>query len=254
MECISRVTEQLLRFGDGVHKYYSESQCNRPCIMGKQICLQCIGRITTCQQHSRKYDHGKMDEPIPDHSHIYGGKWYQTGCKKWGAPLIEAKAAEVIIEEMPKKSAATATASTATTATTASIATAATATVAESNKSVVKKPRKPKAAPTSRKTTTDAAPSPYHSIITETLHNVQKEVAFPTYMEKEMEEICADDYEIEYVSLSLFQVGSVMYFRDRKKNKLYKRIKDTQIGEYIGRYHPNSDSVHTDIPDSDDEQ
>ena len=37
------------------------------------------------------------------------------------------------------------------------------------------------------------------------------------------------------------------------KNKLYKKIKDKTIGPYIGRWNPDMDSIHTDIPDSDEE-
>jgi hypothetical protein len=38
-----------------------------------------------------------------------------------------------------------------------------------------------------------------------------------------------------------------------KKNKLYKNVKQ-KIGEYVGRYDPDKEIIHTDITDSDDEE
>jgi hypothetical protein len=98
---------------------------------------------------------------------------------------------------------------------------------------------------------------PYSSIIQQNQQEQQesvKENTIPTHIEHTMEEINSDDYEIEYVKLTLQEIGSTIYFRDNKKNKLYKRIKDKHVGEYIGRYHPNTGAIHTDIPDSDEEE
>jgi hypothetical protein len=35
---------------------------------------------------SRKYDHGFVGQPIPAHSHIFGGAWYETAVKRHGEP------------------------------------------------------------------------------------------------------------------------------------------------------------------------
>jgi hypothetical protein len=51
----------------------------------------------------------------------------------------------------------------------------------------------------------------------------------------------------------VFSLGDATYFRDSKKNKLYKKIKEKTIGCYVGRYDPATETVHTDVPDSDDE-
>ena len=82
---------------------------------------------------------------------------------------------------------------------------------------------------------------------------IQKEVVLPTHMEQDREEVDTDGFEIEYVKLSIFSIGDTTYFRDSKKNKLYKKIKDKTIGSYVGRYDPVSETIHTDVPDSDDE-
>jgi hypothetical protein len=82
---------------------------------------------------------------------------------------------------------------------------------------------------------------------------LHKEVVLPTHIESTMEEFDTDGFEVEYVRLSTFEHESQTYFRDSKKNKLYKKIKEKTIGSYVGRYDPDTDSIHTDVPDSDDE-
>jgi hypothetical protein len=105
-------------------------------------------------------------------------------------------------------------------------------------KAAIKRPRKPKALTPVKM----ADPS-----------MVQKEVVLPTHMEQEREEVDTDGFEIEYVKLSVFVLGDATYFRESKKNKLYKKIKEKTIGSYVGRYDPSTETVHTDVPDSDDE-
>jgi hypothetical protein len=79
-----------------------------------------------------------------------------------------------------------------------------------------------------------------------------KEVAIPTHMEKSMEEFDTDGFEFEYVTLTPFEVNETNYFRDRKKEKLYKNIKGA-IGHYVGRWDSDTESIHTEVPDSDEE-
>jgi hypothetical protein len=82
---------------------------------------------------------------------------------------------------------------------------------------------------------------------------VHKEVVLPTHMEVSIDEVDLRDYSKEYVHVSLFECNHTMYFRESAKNKLYKRIKDTIMGAYVGRYDPDTESLVTDVPDSDDE-
>ena len=74
-----------------------------------------------------------------------------------------------------------------------------------------------------------------------------------TQTQEKIEEQSISDYETETVPLSVFILDNVAYFRDAKKNKLYRRIKEKTIGPYVGRYDPQTDSLVTDVPDSDDE-
>ena len=82
---------------------------------------------------------------------------------------------------------------------------------------------------------------------------LHKEVVLPTHMESTIEEFDTDGFEIEYVRLSTFEHESQTYFRDSKKNKLYKKIKEKTIGSYVGRYDPDMNMIHMDVPDSDSE-
>ncbi len=75
----------------------------------------------------------------------------------------------------------------------------------------------------------------------------------PTHIEQTMEPHRLDDYEVEYVPLTIFIYDNVVYFRDARKNKLYRRVKEKTAGSYVGRYDMATDAILTDIPDSDEE-
>ncbi len=92
MPCISRITDEKLaqRFGDGKHNFHLELRCNLPCLPGLDICSKCTEKSPTYKTHgSRKFDHGKINEPIPDNSHIFGGKWYNDRLATYGSPPPE---------------------------------------------------------------------------------------------------------------------------------------------------------------------
>lgn len=260
-------------------------RCGRPCI--NEVCDDCSIKTMSTIQWCRKIDHGKIYDPIPDRSHLFGGNWYEDGVRKWGAP--SEKDIEVAVEHQrnarmiavvgpskvsspsltmdslpmepvkrgrkPKIAAnavPTAVPTAVPNAVLIAVPTAAPVTVvattelevsvaplaAPVKKAAVKRTRKPKALTPVKM----ADPS-----------MVQKEVVLPTHMEQDREEIDTDGFEIEYARLSVFSLGDATYFRDSKKNKLYKKIKEKTIGCYVGRYDPATETVHTDVPDSDDE-
>lgn len=273
--CMARMTHDhsAQHFGNGRNKFYLEFRCPLPRFRDMDVCVRCLEKKPKGQQDSRTYDHGKVNEPIPEHSHIYGGVWYHTHVEKWGEPEMaavsfalehqrEARGTyDVIIskvefpleEEMgrPKKALAAATAATTTT---------------EAAPVVKAKPgRKPKQAaaveeekkepPKTKKRTVPrkkAEATPYQSLASEQ-RLIYKEVSLPTHMEQTMEEVDLDDYEVEYITLTTIEIGQTTYYIDRSSQKVFKRIRDKQMGEYVGRYDPATESIHTDIPDSDDE-
>ena len=240
--CLSRVTAIDARryYADQKHKFFLEMRCGRPC--ADQICGDCLEKSpTSIIQWCRKVDHGLVSDPIPDRSHIFGGAWYEAGVLKWGAPSADAIRDSLEYQAKARELSAS-----------LSAVLSASKVPSPSPPMEAKRGRKPKLAPSD-------APSepkekrPRKPAIAAPALMVQKEVVLPTHMENTREIIDTDGYEIEYVKLSLFTIGDSIYFRDSKKNKLYKRIKD-KIGGYVGRYDPRTESIHTDVPDSDDEQ
>jgi hypothetical protein len=232
-------------------------------------CAKCAEKTSTVLQHSRKFDHGNINEPIPDKSHIFGGNWYNQGIKKWGTPpseIIEfalkyqkdARGDFVVEQEIKEE-----------TITTKKRTRPKVAEKTDSESIPVKRTKKPKIAPeeplqiveTIQDTQQKNKSGPkkkqdtvYNTLINKPNQIIHKEVSLPTHIETELEQIDTDEYEIEYIHLTPFEANGTTYFRDSTKNKLYKKLKEKGIGPYVGRWNPNTDSIITDIPDSDDEE
>jgi hypothetical protein len=101
------------------------------------------------------------------------------------------------------------------------------------------------------------APQPRKRVIKPKMKNeiiipVEYKSIIATHIENDIEELCTDDYEVEYVPLIPFEHNDISYFREPVKNKLFER-KNKTIGAYIGRYDSYTDTIRTDIPDSDSE-
>lgn len=308
MLCISRYTDDTYAqlFGDGRHKFYLEFRCNRPCLKGLECCAKCAEKSpSTMMQHSRKFNHGNVNEPIPDNSHIFGGKWYYEAAKKWGAPpseIIEfamqyqkeargdfvveqpsyddeSYKAEKLSEsqEMPRaKKTATPSATEGGGETVAppkrtrkpKVASTEAGEPGEPPAAPKPRSRKPKVAPEEGSGGVPAATveapkkrggrkkaeeTPYSSLVSNTTAMVHKEVVLPTHIETSLEKVDVDGYEIEYIKLSAFEIGETTYYRDARKNKLYRRLKEGAIGNYVGRWNPDNSTIVAEIPDSDDE-
>jgi len=288
--CHTRITspKTLQYFADGVHKFYLEYCCERPCLDGRDRCKSCIKIHPGARsQFDSTYPHGHMSEPIPDHSHIFGGTWYQQRVGLWGEPSPQAIALAQQYQREARQHYTVPTPSVPSKAKIASIpqdmarkkvTSEAKSEVSEAKseavseaKSVepVKKPRKPRVAVKD----STIAPVPVAPVTVEipviapkakprkkavqspTIVSVQeapicKEVVIPTHIEQQIEEVDANDYEIEYVPLTFIEIEHTTYFRDAK-NKLYQKIKENIT--YMGRYCPHTESICTEIPDSDEE-
>ena len=276
MRCLSRVTDSSTaqHFADQRHKFYLESRCGRPTLPNTDVCVRCSVKLESCtNQHSRSFLHGKVYELLPPKSHLYGGPWYMEGVRKWGAPSadrveyatqfqMEARGEYVVMPqgttldkqvkavdesvsvEMPRSKETDPQRKpkigkqkpiVGDTVQQEELPLEDLAPVAKSEPVKTRKPRKkPEIGP--------SAILPLH-----------KEVVLPTHIESTMEEFDTDGFEVEYVRLSTFEHESQTYFRELKKNKLYKKIKEKTIGSYVGRYDPDMDTIHTDVPDSDQE-
>lgn len=271
--CMARITHEhsAQQFGNGRNKFYLEYRCPLPRFRDGLVCVKCLEKKSTGAQDSRTFQHGLINGPIPDGSHIFGGHWYWSHVNKWGKPEqafidfalehrreargmydmvydteMESKVADPssLKDEMPPRKKKE-----------------------EVDVPIVEKPkrtRKPKAtdepaqpAVSSEKPKKRGAPrkkteaSPYQALASEQ-RLIHKEVTLPTHMETSMEEVDIEDYEIKYVTLSSVEIGGVMYYIDKESQKVFK--KDKKVGPYVGKYDPQTDTLHTDIPDSDDEQ
>jgi hypothetical protein len=271
MSCLSRITDETHAqyFGNGHNKFYIEFRCNLPCIRGSSFCLKCAGKSDTCKvQSSRKFQHGNINEPIPDASHIFGGSWYHKASQKYGTPSDDVLQFAVKHQQQARNgfdpslyAEAEATAASAATAATASASSPTTkkkkspkasTTFEESKEEVPSASSPPKAQKQARSKKPKTPINPYSSLVQQNNALVYKEVSLPTHIEKTIEELDTDDCDIEYVMLQPYEVQGTLYFRDSKKNKLYKNVKN-KIGDYVGRYDPDKEIIHTDLPDSDAE-
>jgi hypothetical protein len=261
MLCISRITDDTYsqKFGNGHHKFYIELRCNQKCMPNLDVCSKCNDKSDSCKvQTSRKFNHGKVNEPIPDISRIYGGKWYLDCVSKYGPPskdVIEFAnryqvEARENLDSVSSSSSVSASAFTLSTCpSTSSLSTL--ITTGES----VKKSRNTTPTSESTNSKTKSIKKPKKPIICQQQPQmVHKEVTLPTHIETTLDELDIEDYDIEYVKLSIIEIDKKSYFIDSKKGKLYKKIKDKEIGPYVGRLNNETNLIVSDIPDSDDDE
>jgi hypothetical protein len=296
MQCKSRITKESTKqlFGDTIHYFYLEMRCTGKSIGGYEVCASCIEKNQSCvTQASKKFDHGLINEPITEKSHIYGSPWYLAKLETYGNPTpdteefamqyqneargdyiinienrtykaeehkknsmtrgkkeapvkdgdtqphVEQQDKEAIKTKKPRKKPQTA--------------------IIEEKEEIVliaatdspkKKPVKkssPKSTVTTRKRP-QIAPEPVPTIEQE-----HKDSCIATHIENDIEELDLGDCDIVYVDLVEFEHDNIKYYHEPRKGKLYKKLKDKSIGQYVGRFNSEKSSIDTTIPDSDDE-
>ena len=231
MRCISRYTDDTYsqKFGNGHNKFYVEMRCNLPC--KDEVCNKCIKKTDTKVQHVRTFNHGKINEPIPDNSHIFGSKWYHDSVKKYKTPSADViafaekyrlDARDNVEGEVEGK-------------------------VEGKVEVEVEVERKVEVEVEQKVEVKDKKPKRIKPKIAPDL--VYKDVTLPTHLETTLEELEElDGFSVEYIKLIPFEHNGTRYFKDNK-NKLYKNVKD-KIGAYVGKLYENS---ILNLPDSDDE-
>jgi hypothetical protein len=308
MACISRVADlkTVQRFGDGKRRFFLEYRCNNPCIPDSDICEKCIVKEDNYPNpHLRRFNHGKVCDPIPDNSHIYGGRWYFEGVKKWGAPsqdiiefalecqreaqkgftveqevynsetykeeersivkimpprkkkVEEDKPVAATEEVKPKRGRKKVAVEENVEKTETPVKKRATGAKKQEVKELTKEheplvepgqdkdvvvPKRKRAAPKKKPTNVKAVvetPEP------------ESDAIIPALIEETIEEFDTDDFDVEYVAVELFELDGSKYIRDPNKNKLYKCLKNNKIGDYIGRYNPDTSEIDYEVPDSD---
>jgi len=233
-QCIGRIAkvDGIYHFANSKNRFYVEYRCSKTAVPHTQLCTRCTDRGRDKIQSSGKFDHGLITGPIPDHSHMYGGKYYEESVRKW---LISAENL-AIAQEYQR------------------IAREGLVPVVPMVSLVPLEPVKPvEVMEVEEKVSILAKPK-----VKPVKRKPKNEIVLPTPITvvashlEEKEEVDLDDYEFEYVSLKPFEHQDISYFREPKKNKIFERKKDV-IGPYIGRYDSYTDTIRTDIPDSDSE-
>jgi hypothetical protein len=214
-----------------------------------------------------------MSEPIPDHSHIFGGSWYEERVHDWGAPSAEVIALALQHQTEARQFYTIHTSSKADLVSTSHDMGRTKKVVDGEPVAPQKRGRKPKVGvvpvveeqvaqvehvaqvekPKAKAPPRKKASKPKEEPVPEVKH-ICKEVVIPTYIEEKVEELDTQDYEIEYVILTHLEIEKTLYYHDIKKQKVYEIIKNKEIGPYVGRYCPNQQIICTDVADSDDEK
>jgi hypothetical protein len=308
MTCIVRIVKKdsYATFGETNVRCYYTFRCDKSATETGKCAFHNTRKIRSVVQFQSTYDHGIVSEPIYDHSHIYGGAWYNYAIKKHGA--IAADDLRIVLQyhEEAHRSITSITQI----ASIASITSIASNTHYKEDKpdTTIQMPRKakvttgkiieveesaiPPLSPSQAaelKAATDPKPqekpekpkrtrkpklvedpkdiqeapkekpkrAPKKPVKTQVKAQVkaeeevklqEKEVVVPTHIEDTLEE--TEEYEIEFVKLTPFQLGDTMYFRDERKNKLYAQITPKKIGAYVGKLY--NDTIYPE-QDSDEE-
>lgn len=264
--CVARITDDAYtqKFGNGRNNFYIELRCHGTCLRGLDVCLRCAEKSETCKnQASRKFNHGNVHEPIPDGSHIFGGKWYEEHVAKYGKPnedvlqfaLEHQRKARDGFPPLPPVVLPPAPAPAPSPAPNDSPhpkkrSKKLKIPMVEDEEEKTDEPVATKVKKPARKRTSQI--NPYSSLIQANNAPVHKEVTIPTHLETNVEQFDTEGFRIEYVKLVPFEHGGVSYYHDKTKHKLY-RGSNKKVGEYVGRYDADREEIRTDIPDSDDE-
>lgn len=101
---------------------------------------------------------------------------------------------------------------------------------------------------TSSETSVKRKPKP--KMKTKPEERFHREVVLPTHQEQVREEVDVDGFDIEYVTVKVVEINGMEYFRDSRKNKLFRKLKEKSVGNYVGRYDPRTETI-LELPDSD---
>lgn len=104
--CMARLSnEKQTTFIANMLLVHSVATCSNKVDVAGSICSTCSAckKVSQDVTPTMKTFHGKLSEPIPDTSHIYGSKWYWDRVEKYGAVnakwLADAQKAQALIEE-----------------------------------------------------------------------------------------------------------------------------------------------------------
>jgi hypothetical protein len=88
--CEARLAKKgyYINFGNKKGRCYLEFRCNKKAEQTSGLCTSCQTKNPNCRtQDTRTFQHGRVWEPIPEKSQIFGSPWYYESLEKNGEPL-----------------------------------------------------------------------------------------------------------------------------------------------------------------------
>ena len=238
--CADRESFKLINSNGQLGKYiWTEYKCPNIVSDGRQTCTECTIKLPKHKYQSNpKCDHGVIGGPYPSDSKLYGSPFYFKQIKEGYKPMVadEIRAKEAIalaISQMgPRKKAVSEDTSIAETST-------APAALAAPEK----KPRKPRVLKVKSAIPVITAAEP--SIVSEPVKQVEPKFVESATAPKTVSEVII-------VKVKKIRCQGKDYYFDSNSAKAYAALSDG-VGPYKGRYNPETETLNTKFPDSDDE-
>ena len=91
MSCLVRTVKKdsYATFGETNVRCYYTFRCDKAATETGKCAFHNTRKIRSVVQFQSTYDHGLVSGPIYDHSHIYGGAWYNKAIERHGAIAVD---------------------------------------------------------------------------------------------------------------------------------------------------------------------
>jgi hypothetical protein len=103
--CESRIAKKgkYIQFGNKKGRCFLEFRCDKPATESG-LCSNCSKKNSACRtQDTRTFEHGRVWEPLPDKSQIYGGPWYYRQIELHGEPSADDLEIAITHQEKARK-------------------------------------------------------------------------------------------------------------------------------------------------------
>jgi hypothetical protein len=239
--CADRESFKLINSNGQLGKYiWTEYKCPNIVSDGKMVCTECAIKLPKHKYQSNpKCDHGIIGGPYPSDSKLYGSPFYFKQIKEGSKPMVadEIRAKEAItkaISQMGPRKKTTSEETAMTETTSAPVAVIAV---------VEKKPKKPRVLKVKSAIPVIAAAESI--VVSEPVKQVEPKFIESTTSPKTVSEVII-------VKVKKIRCQGKDYYFDSNSGKAYTAVSDG-IGPYKGRYNPETETLNTGFPDSDDE-
>ncbi len=245
--CLARIVRDSDRgsFGDGSY-FYHELRCSHNSLKDSDFCQYCVKRqskvVTSWTTNMPTLPYGRITDPLPPESHIFGSHWYTEKAQKKGAPseieMARAKKAQLDARGIQEEKAPEVVSDT-------------------------QKKRKFKVVGSQAATVPVAAPAPPAAVAVEKPKRVRKfKVALPTpvalpvsvpskAVESREQPIQITEEDVLVIKVKKFEHNGRWYFLNSSKDKLYSIGSDGAPFQYCGRWNREKQTIDADIHDSD---